>query len=144
MFMLFYDAETKTVKSLNGSGRCPAALTAERVRADLIAAKGEPSWLPDHRRHIHSCSVPGAAAGWCDAIASWGSGMPLSEVLAPAVSLAAEGFPVSPMSALMWAADTPALTQWKLGGHPELLLVDDAAAPGAWSVYLSVCPPVRD
>ena len=40
MFMLFYDAESKTVKSINGSGRCAAALTPDRVRADLTAQGG--------------------------------------------------------------------------------------------------------
>jgi gamma-glutamyltranspeptidase len=39
-------------------------------------------------------TVPGAAAGWADAVEAWGSGMPLSQVLAPAVALAEAGFPV--------------------------------------------------
>src|SRR5512138_2872906 len=33
-FALFYDAHTRAVTALNGSGRAPAALTIERIRRD--------------------------------------------------------------------------------------------------------------
>ena len=59
MFMLFYDADAKTVKSLNGSGRCAAALTAERVRADLIAAKVR--WAPAGNPFTPATVAPGSA-----------------------------------------------------------------------------------
>ena len=140
MFMLFYDAKSKTVKSINGSGRCAAGLDPDRVRADLTAQGGalgvaSGHWgngavAPDLRRHVHSVTVPGAAAGWVDSVEAWGSGMPLSQILAPAVEHASDGFPVSPISALMWSSESPALTQWTVGGHASDLLVPDAAAPG--------------
>jgi len=130
MFMLFWDAEAKTVRSLNGSGRCASALTAERVRADLGLAPEAAAFPLDQRRHVHAITTPGAAAGWADAVEAWGSGMPLADVLAPAAALAEEGFPVSPMSALMWAEDTPTLTRWAVGGRASELLIADAEAEG--------------
>ena len=92
------------------------------------------------RRHVHSITTPGAAAGWADAVEAWGSGMPLADVLAPAAALADEGFPVSPMSALMWAEDTPTLTRWAVGHASELLIADPEAegglrAPAAGEVF---------
>lgn len=128
MFMLYYDAKAKTVRSLNGSGRCATALTAARVREDLGLGPDARAFPKDLRRHVHAITVPGAAAGWADAVEAWGSGMSLSEVLAPAAKLAEDGFPVSPMSAAMWAADAPALTNWKKGGHASELLIADGAA----------------
>ena len=56
--------------------------------------------------------------------------MPLADVLAPAAALAEEGFPVSPMSALMWAEDTPTLAQWAVGGRAAELLIADPEAEG--------------
>ena len=46
--------------------------------------------------------VPGAVAGWCDALERWGSGISVADVLAPAVQLAERGFPVSPVTAYHW------------------------------------------
>ena len=140
MFMLFYDAKSKTVKSINGSGRCAAALTPEKVRADLTAQGGAAGvasghWgnaevTPDLRRHVHSVTVPGAAAGWVDSVEAWGSGMPLSQILAPAIEYASHGFPVSPISALMWSHEIPALAKWTVKSHGADLLIADKAAPG--------------
>lgn len=140
MFMLFYDAKSKTVKSINGSGRCAAALKPEQVRSDLTAQGGGAGvamghWgnatvQPDLRRDVHSITVPGAAAGWVDTVEAWGSGMPLSQILAPAIEHASNGFPVSPISALMWSNEIPALKKWTVGGHASDLLVCDATLPG--------------
>ena len=41
-------------------------------------------------------AVPGALAGWCEALARFGT-LPLADVLAPAIRLAERGFVVSPI-----------------------------------------------
>ena len=107
MFMLYWDAKERKVKALNGSGRCPKALTAETVRAAMgVGEEGLPhegtAGVPDPK-NIHCVTVPGSCAGWCDAVERWGS-KPMSEVLQPAIDLAADGFPVAPISSVMWNA----------------------------------------
>ena len=56
--------------------------------------------------------------------------MPLSQILTPAIELAEHGFPVSPISALMWRSEVPALTQWTIAGHASDLLISDPSAAG--------------
>ena len=114
MFMLYYEASTKEVHAVNGSGTAPAALTLERCLADLVkatpparpgtACAGGPTKTFDiPPRHPHSVTVPGAAAGWCDAVSKFGSGaLTLSQLMEPAALLAEEGFPVSPITAHHW------------------------------------------
>jgi len=93
MFCLFFHAETGQVSALNGSGRAPAALTLERLRREGIFD------LPPY--HPYTVTVPGACAGWCDLVERHGS-LPPAEILAPAVRLAEEGFPVAPVTSLGW------------------------------------------
>lgn len=120
MFMLYYEASTKKVHAINGSGTAPAALTLERCLADLEKAKpasspppaaeaaaggcvGAPKTFDIPPGHPHCVTVPGAAAGWCDAVSKFGSGaVTLAELMEPAALLAEEGFPVSPITAHHW------------------------------------------
>ena len=93
-FALYYDAQTRAVFALNGSGRSPRALTLDRLRRD-----GFSEALPPY--HPYCVTVPGAAAAWCDLSARFGR-LPLSTTLAPAMQLAEEGFPVAPLTAYAW------------------------------------------
>jgi gamma-glutamyltranspeptidase/glutathione hydrolase len=93
MFALFYDARTGKVTALNGSGRAPAGLSIDLLRKQGL----DP--LPE--RHAHAVTVPGACAGWCDLISRHGT-LPLSRILAPAIRLAEEGFPVAKWAAHGW------------------------------------------
>lgn len=52
-FCLFYDAKTKTVKALNGSGRSPKALTVEHVRQQGVVGNKVPA------TNLNSVTVPG-------------------------------------------------------------------------------------
>jgi len=93
-FALFYDAQTGHISALNGSGRAPADLTLERLAAEGLAHE-----LPPY--HAHTVTVPGACAGWCDLI-EWHGRLSLARILAPAIRLAEEGFPVAPLTAYFW------------------------------------------
>ncbi|DBA01136.1 TPA: hypothetical protein N0F65_001764 [Lagenidium giganteum] len=102
-FLLYYEAATKKVHGLNGSGRSAAALTLEAGRA---AAGPDAVRLPAD--HGHAVTVPGAVAGWVDALDAWGT-MNRREVLEPAITLAREGFPVGPITAALWERRRPQL-----------------------------------
>lgn len=53
--------------------------------------------------HVHSVTVPGAAAGWCDTVEKYGSGkFNMLQILSEAIRLAEEGYPVSQLTATQW------------------------------------------
>ena len=94
LYAILWDPAQKKVVGLNASGRAPLALTTEKVPP-----------LPDGTIPLYSpyaWSVPGCGDGWLELHARYGK-LPLSEVLAPAVRYAEEGFPVSPVIAGNWA-----------------------------------------
>src|SRR5512143_2819717 len=91
-FALFYDAKTRAVTALNGSGRAPAALTIDLAERQYLVS---PDRQFSDQFHAHCVTVPGASAGWCDFIERHGT-LPMSNILAPAIQLAEEGFPVAP------------------------------------------------
>ncbi|KAL1737089.1 nucleophile aminohydrolase [Schizophyllum commune] len=96
-FCLFYDAKTKKVKALNGSGRSPEKLSIDYLRQRGITSKKIP--VTD----INAVTVPGAAAAWVDTVEQLGSGkLSVADVLAPAIRLAEEGVPVSEVHAHSW------------------------------------------
>lgn len=73
---------------LNASGPAPKSINADAVKSlghEKMPLKG---WIP--------VTVPGAPAGWAALIEKFGN-LTLEEVLSPAVKLAKEGFPVSPV-----------------------------------------------
>ena len=117
-FCLYYDSNKGKVLGLNGSGRAPMALSI-----DWLAEEGIIGRMP--HRSIHTVTIPGAAAGWVDTIDRFGS-MELEEILSPAIELAVEGFPVSPITARSWDRGTPLL---KSGPYGEEMLID-GRAPG--------------
>jgi gamma-glutamyltranspeptidase / glutathione hydrolase len=118
MFCLFYNASTKKVHALNGSGRSSANITLEGMRKDLGMKKGEVGKIP--MLSVHSVTTPGAAAGWVDTVEKFGSGMSLEQVLMPAIELGEKGYPVSEISAffvrtLMYFPQRTELTERTVG-----------------------------
>ncbi|MBI2766881.1 MAG: gamma-glutamyltransferase family protein [Chloroflexi bacterium] len=96
LFALIWDGAK--LHGLNASGRAPAAHTLE-----LFAARGheripEAGW--------EAVTVPGAPGGWRDLHARFGK-QPFASLFASAIDYAANGYPVSPMSAQLWAFAVP-------------------------------------
>jgi len=85
-FVLVYEAATGEVHALNGSGRAGALATPGFFRDQGL--EEVPSTGP------LSVSVPGAVAAWVDVHERFGS-RPFAELLAPAITYARDGFPVS-------------------------------------------------
>jgi len=125
MFALYFDARTKQVTALNGSGRAPAALTLDRLKKEGLLAESLPPF------HAHTVTVPGACAGWCDLIEKHGS-LSMGEILAPAIRLADEGFPVAPLTSYFWARGADRQLKSALNGH-ELTI--DGRAPKAGEIF---------
>jgi gamma-glutamyltranspeptidase/glutathione hydrolase len=114
-FALFFDAKTRQVTALNGSGRAPAALNLNDLRAQGLTEIPIPS--------PHAVTVPGAVAGWSDLLARHGR-MTLADVLPDAIYYAHEGFPVSPLFAVAWRN---AQTFLRESPHTDEYLPDGAA-----------------
>jgi gamma-glutamyltranspeptidase/glutathione hydrolase len=95
LFALIYDPATKTVVGLDASGFAPTKLDVKALTARAAKTGGLD-------RGMDSVTVPGAVAGW-EALHKRYGKLPLSQVLAPAVRHAREGFPVSPVIARDWA-----------------------------------------
>ena len=121
MFALFYSADTKRVTALNGSGRAPAALTLARLKKDSFSTE-----LPPF--HVHTVTVPGACAGWFDLIKNHGT-LSMEEILAPAIRLAQEGFPVGPITSNAWVHGTEGQLKSASNGV-ELTIDGRAPQPG--------------
>lgn len=80
-----------------------------------------------------SVTIPGALAGWAALIERFGN-LSLAEVLQPAIRLAEEGFPVTPIIARDWAGQVDKLKED--AGSTATFLVDGTRAPavGEWFV----------
>ncbi|WP_054722905.1 gamma-glutamyltransferase [Marinifilum fragile] len=90
IFVILWDAKTKKLYGLNGSGRSPKSLTLEYLQQNTngkIPAYGP---LP--------VSVPGCVDGWFTIHEKFGK-MDMKEILQPAIRYARDGFPVSELIA---------------------------------------------
>ncbi|KAJ5770029.1 uncharacterized protein N7511_002080 [Penicillium nucicola] len=131
MFCLFYNAKTKKVHALNGSGRYPGEATLNKVREDLGLAPGASGNMP--MMNALAATTPGAAAGWVDTIEKFGSGkLSLEQVLQPAIELGEEGFPVSELSSHGWVGAEEDIRNAS-PNFREMLKVDPSAKDGVRS-----------
>ena len=95
-FAIVWDGER--LHGLNGSGRWPAALSADELRAGGHTRVPERGW--------HSVTVPGAPAAWQDLQQRFGR-LAFEELARPAIDYAEEGFAVSPVISMLWRRAAP-------------------------------------
>src|SRR5690606_18425696 len=116
LFAIVWDAKTKKLYGYNGSGRSPKSLTLAWFREhgyDAIPPLGP---LP--------VSVPGAVDGWFALHDRFGK-LPMTDVLAPTIGYAREGFPVTELIAYYWNLSVPRLA--KFPGFTEQFTLDGHA-----------------
>ncbi|KTB55869.1 hypothetical protein AO063_29035 [Pseudomonas fluorescens ICMP 11288] len=78
---------------LNGNGHAPAALSIEAVKAAGHQQMPLYGWT--------SVTVPGCPSAWAELSKRFGK-LPFADLLQPAISLARDGFPLSPVVAHQW------------------------------------------
>ncbi len=103
LFAIYWDNKSQKLYGLNASGRSPYKLNREVFKQkslNSIPGRGLLCW-----------SVPGCVAGWEDLHARFGS-KPLAEILAPAISYAEGGFPVTEIIAGFWRGSAKTLAEW--------------------------------
>ncbi|MCC7293357.1 MAG: gamma-glutamyltransferase [Phycisphaerales bacterium] len=115
LFAIVWDAKSHKLHGLNASGRSPYGLSLEHLQKLQLRSIPKHGPLP--------VTVPGCIDGWFELHRRFGK-LPMSEVLAPAIQYAREGFPVSELIASYWAGgervlkDQPGFADTFLpGGH---------------------------
>ena len=103
IFAIVWDAKTRKLYGLNGSGRSPYELKLQYFKENGYTKI--PSLGP------LSVSVPGCVDGWFELNKKFGK-MPMSEILAPAIKYAREGFPVSEVIAYYWQSNSRSLQKY--------------------------------
>ena len=95
-FALIWVEKEKKLYGLNASGVAPMALSAKEFSRKGLSAVPKDGWLPT--------MVPGAPAGWAEINRRFGT-KPLSELFAPAIAYAREGYPVPVNVEYQWVKD---------------------------------------
>jgi gamma-glutamyltranspeptidase / glutathione hydrolase len=102
LFALVYEARSGKLYGLNASGWSPAGLTPEWLKGKGLTNMPQGG--------INSVTVPGVVDGWDKLVRRFGRKQ-LSELLAPAIAYAEEGFPVTEIFASYWAESQRKLRQ---------------------------------
>lgn len=110
------------VRAYNGSGRAPANLDPEAIRAQHRT-------MPQYG--VHAITVPGAVEAWCRLHVEFGR-LPLDELMAPAVEFAREGYVVHPRVAHDWRAEVDKLSKDR---NAAAAMLCDGDAPAVGSVH---------
>jgi gamma-glutamyltranspeptidase/glutathione hydrolase len=115
-FMIIYDTKDKRAHALDFRETAPAA-----ARADLYVRKGKPTPSLSLTGAL-AVAVPGEVAGLLTAMQRFGS-LPLTVLMAPAIRLATEGFPLD--AALRYAIERQSSNMKKFPELGRVFLVND-------------------
>ncbi|MHB1191540.1 MAG: gamma-glutamyltransferase [Longimicrobiales bacterium] len=122
VFVIAWSVKEKRLVGLDASGRAgskasPDALLAEG--ADEVPYQGP-----------RAVTVPGALSGWDALLRTYGT-LTLAQALEPAIRIAEEGFPVTPIIARDWQ-NTADLLRRNEGAAATFLLDGEAPRAGQW------------
>jgi gamma-glutamyltranspeptidase/glutathione hydrolase len=123
LFVILYEAKTGKLYGLNASGWAPAGLSIEFLKTKGISA------MPQNG--IQSVTVPGVVDGWSKMLSRFGT-KKFSEVLAPAIHFARDGFPVPEWDAAYWADSEKFL---KMDKNASATFLIDGHAPKVGEMF---------
>jgi gamma-glutamyltranspeptidase/glutathione hydrolase len=122
MFALAWSAREGRLVGLDASGRA-----GSKASPEALVAAGERQVPYQGPRSV---TVPGALSGWQALLERYGT-MSLAQALAPAIRIAEEGFPVTPIIARDWR-NTAELLRRNPGAAATFLIDGDAPRAGQW------------
>ncbi len=115
LFAIVWDPKTKSLYGYNGSGRSPMGRDLAKLTSEVTAAwakAGEP--IKPHIPPVGSLpvTVPGTVDAWFALHDRFGK-LPIADDLAPAISYANNGFPVTQLIAHYWKGNLAAFEKSK-------------------------------
>jgi gamma-glutamyltranspeptidase/glutathione hydrolase len=115
LFAIIWDGKTETIHGLNASGRSPKSLTLEYFQSQNLTKIPSFGPLP--------VSVPGAVDGWFELHEKFGS-LPMSDILAPAIHYAENGFPVTELISYYMALGASRYEAFNFQNFKDTYLID--------------------
>lgn len=103
IFAIIWDAKSKKLYGLNGSGRSPKSLTREILLKKGLKSIPSQGPLP--------VSVPGCVDGWFELHQKFGK-LPMKQILSNAINYAREGFPVTEVISYYMISNSKSLQQY--------------------------------
>ena len=134
LFAMVWSAKDQNLHGLNASGRSGSLCTRE-----TLAKRGR----TEIGQGAEGITVPGALSGWAALLEKHGT-LSLAQALAPAIRIADEGFPVTPIIAANWGGEVDLLKRDP--GAAATFLLDGARAPkaGEWFRNAGLAATLRE
>jgi gamma-glutamyltranspeptidase / glutathione hydrolase len=127
-FLVFYNARTKTVHTIDGREATPASM---KVDAFINTATGQPYAFQEARVSGISVGVPGTPQTWQTALRKWGT-ISLRDALRPAIKIADRGFVVDQTFQQQIQDNLAAFSQFS---STSALYLPDGAPPAVGSTF---------
>jgi gamma-glutamyltranspeptidase/glutathione hydrolase len=124
LFAIVWDASTQRLYGLNASGRSPYGLTREHFIENGLSRVPDFGPLP--------VTVPGCVDGWYELHGRFGK-LPMTEVLAPAIRYARDGYPVSELIAHYWSIGARRLHDYP--GFADVYFLPTGKPPAKGDVF---------
>ena len=122
LFAMVWSARDKRLHGLNATGRSGSLMTRETMVSRQRTRVGQ---------GIEAVTVPGGLSGWAALLQKHGT-LTLAQALAPAIAIADEGFPVTPIIAEGWADEVTLLRRDEAARATFLLEGTRAPKAGEW------------
>ncbi len=122
-FVLYAPKGGSEIIAFNGSGRAPAAATAERLRAEGLTEID--------RQSPHAVTVPGAVDAWSQLLRDHGT-RDLGSLLQAAIAYARDGYAVTPRVHLEWTDQAQMLTR---DPNARAVFLPDGRAPAIGTMH---------